>query len=231
MRRRSSSLHLGIVPRGDSNNQVDKHAEPTFKVIRLPIPQKVPNDKNGQDNQDDQEQLKIETHLLPQPPAHNYNQRRIQQRGLDRRAKTMKERKVDLIVPGTSQLPILVVCGSRENCTYHASSMAVKCSAAFSTSGTKIRPMKLSDTPLSSTMWWISWTKKTADRHTQAKDTAIARMHSVSVSLARLISLCRSSSRCSSFSSTSSNILLWLWRLYHKNLRMASVHMLWGDIG
>lgn len=90
--------------------------------------------------------------------------------------------------------------------TNHASSMAVKCSAAFSTRGTRIRPIKLSGTPRSLIAGIFS-TRKTADRVTKASATTVATKLSSNVSFGRLRSLSPSSSRFSSFSSTSSKIL------------------------
>jgi len=79
----------------------------------------------------------------------------------------------------------------------HASSTAVKCSAAFSTSGTKIRPTKASETPVSRTASMCS-TKPIAISVTRAIETASANIHSVKVSFAFLRSRCRSSSFSSS---------------------------------
>lgn len=105
----------------------------------------------------------------------------------------------------------------KRNHHYQASSMAVKCSAAFSTRGTRIRPMKLSGTPLS-TMDEICSTRKYAESETSVSETAMARILSKRVSFGRKCSFWPSSSLFSSFSRTSSKMLLWVRKLYHRNL-------------
>lgn len=105
----------------------------------------------------------------------------------------------------------------RRKHNYQASSIAVKCSAAFSTRGTRIRPMKLSGTPRS-TMDGICSTRKYAERETSVSETTMARMLSKRVSFGRKCSVSPSSSLFSSFSRTSSKMLLWVRKLYHRNL-------------
>ena len=106
---------------------------------------------------------------------------------------------------------------------YQASSIAVRCSAAFSTKGTSIKPMKFSGTVLDWTILGISSTKKKADMVTQVRAMIIARMHSVNVSLSLCLFFSRSSLWFSSLWRTLSKIVVWLRRLNQRYLRVISM--------
>lgn len=175
-----------IIPRCHSNNHIDKHAKSAFHVIGFTITQEVAHDEDRKDEQDHHEDLKVEVHFFTQSPANQDNQRCIEEGRLNGRSETVEESKVDLVIPASKTVSNSTTRSKRawQGYNYQASSMAVKCSAAFSTRGTKIRPIKLSGTPRS-TMNWICSTKKYAERETHVRETAMAIRLSKRVSFGR----------------------------------------------
>ena len=94
--------------------------------------------------------------------------------------------------------------------------MLVKCSAVFSTSGTSIKPMKLSGTCCSVTMNSISSTRKTEMSAMSAMLITIANIASKNVNFFFARSRCLSASACSSASRTSAKIESCVLALNHK---------------
>lgn len=105
----------------------------------------------------------------------------------------------------------------RTICPSQASSIDVKCSAAFSTKGRRIRPKNWSGTPASTTSS-IRFTSNTARTVTKAIDAVIATAHSVRVNLALWTSAWWSRSLCSSCSRTESNMEWFVLALYQMYL-------------
>lgn len=71
MRHFDSRFNLGIIPRGYSNDDIDEHTETTLQIGRLAIAQEVPHDQNGQDNQDNHEDLKVQSERYVKAPGYN----------------------------------------------------------------------------------------------------------------------------------------------------------------
>lgn len=90
---------IGIVPRRDGNDHVHNDQQRTLEVIRRSITEEIAHHENGQDQENNHEDLKVEVHVLTKPPTDDHSQRSIEESRLDGWTETMRQGEVDLVVP------------------------------------------------------------------------------------------------------------------------------------
>lgn len=70
------------------------HQKSSLEVIRLPVTQEIANDQDGEDEEGDHEDLKVEIHGFVQGPADEDDEGGVEEGGLDGGAETVVECKV-----------------------------------------------------------------------------------------------------------------------------------------
>lgn len=66
----------------------------SLEVVGLAVAQEVANHNNGENEQNDHEDLKVEIHILTHGPAHNDDQRSIEKRSLNGGTDAMEKSKI-----------------------------------------------------------------------------------------------------------------------------------------
>lgn len=66
----------------------------SFQVIRLAITEEIAYDQDGQNEQSDHEDLKVEVHGFVEDPANDDDKGRVEESGLDGRAEAVVEGEV-----------------------------------------------------------------------------------------------------------------------------------------
>ena len=118
--------------------EVTYNKEGAFQVVGLAIAQKIPNHDDGEHKQYNHEDLEVEIHVFAESPSYDNYERSVEQGGLDRGADAMEQCEVLRDVSRVSRQ--YEPCVELTIWPSQASSTAVKCSAAFSTRGSIMRP-------------------------------------------------------------------------------------------
>ena len=97
----SRDLWVRIEPRRNRNNDIDHDQQRALQVITLPVTQELPDDQNGQNEQSDHEDLKVEVHIrLAEGPADEHDEGCVEEGRLNGGSKAVVEGEVHLPVPG-----------------------------------------------------------------------------------------------------------------------------------
>lgn len=99
-RRLSRGWRIGVVERGNSDDDVDKHAQHPLKVVALPVTEEVSNDQYGKNEHDSIEGFEPEVHRPVKAPTDKDDERGVEQGGLDRRTHHVRQCEVHSVVPG-----------------------------------------------------------------------------------------------------------------------------------
>lgn len=92
-------VRIRVVERGDGDDHVDQDAESTLEVVRFLVPEEVAHDDDGEDEDDDVEDFKVEVHALVETPSDDDDEGRVEEGGLEGGAEDVGECEVHLVVP------------------------------------------------------------------------------------------------------------------------------------
>lgn len=90
---------IGIVEGANGDDHVNQDTKNSLEVITLAVTEEVTNHQNSENEDDGIEDLEVQVERVTQTPCDDYNERSIEESGLNGCAEDMGKGEVHLVVP------------------------------------------------------------------------------------------------------------------------------------